>query len=235
MKKNFAPTALFTLLLACLIAFSVNAQQKTPSLKALYFNLPFKLGKTDYRYQAYGIQSAWKNGLLIGIDRERYKNTPDNIPSDYDPGTATFLGFPLNIALPEATTRYTTITAGYRKPLSRNTWFTIEAGPSMVKKDRFSFKKAVPATNNTTGSWGDAFLQLFGISGTPGNYDIEKTTQNQFGGAWRSSLQWAFTNYTALQLGVHGNFTRNETRFGVYFSFAVGLQGAGPRKLRKPL
>lgn len=233
MKKLLALMPLL-LFVASLFPFAAAAQKKNEALKALYFNLPFRLGKTEYRYQAYGIQSAWKNGLMFGIDRENYKNTPDNFPKDFDPGTVTILGLPMNVALPEATTRYTTFTTGYRKPLSRNTWITAEAGPSLVKKDMYSFRKKDPNAGSTTDPWVDAFGQLFGISGTPSNYSSEKTTVKQLGGSFRSSLQWAFTNYSALQLGVHGNFTRNESRFGAYFSLAIGLQGIGPRRIRKP-
>lgn len=234
MKKLTAQTTFFCLILACLIPFGTAAQQKNTALKALYFNLPFKLGKTEYRYQAYGLHSVWGKGLVVGIDRERYRNTPGNLPADYSVGTITLLNIPVTSQLPQAETRYTSITAGYRKALSRNTWLTVEAGPSLIKKEYYQFTKSTPSSGTIYDPWTTFFNDLFGITATNANYTYEKTTRNQTGATFRSSFQWAFTNFSAIHLGVHGNFTGKESRFGAYFSIAIGLQGTGPRKTNKP-
>ncbi len=229
MKKAIYCFVLIIPISICVPLSGLFAQKKESSLKALYLELPFRIGFPGTKYSGSGIQTVWSKGWMFGISKEKFRNEPDNLPADYTPASSNFLGS-ISFDKPQVTTHYNSFTAGFRKNISRNTWVAFEAGPSFVRKEVLKFS---PSENTAgTQNWLGDFFDLFGISATPSNYTYSSSIRNQAGAVINGNIQWAFTSLTALHLGLQSHFTSGESRVNAYLGVSIGLQGSQPRKAK---
>ena len=132
---------------------------------------------------------------------------PKNLPSDYEPGYTLILFFPIPDAMPSVRMSALNFTGGKLFPLGRKTWFTAEAGLSIVSGETFQF-----TLQPTVGDW--AYISS--------NYSAQKKPHTTVGGMIKTDFNWAFTPYVGLSIGGFANMNSIQSPVGVEFKLIAG-------------
>ncbi len=216
-KTKNAALSCFFIPLFVYSAFTVKAQTAETGVKKIYLQAGGGVTTHSGSNNEIGVQAVVNNKWSATFSYQSFSMKPANLPSDYQPETGIVFFFPYtkNITVDM---KLFSLTAGKYFPISRNTWFTTEAGLSIVNGQKANFQ---PATQTTT----DPALLLILTSITTSNYTTTIENKTTLGGMIRADLNWAFTSFMGLGAGVFANFNSIQSPIGANLKLTLGLMG----------
>lgn len=202
MKKVFVFTLLFV------VAITSFGQKKDTIVNKIY--LQFAGGGSSHHgsFVEMGIQANFKNNWLGTFSIHNIKLTPNNIPSDYEPGVTFIFFLQFEDAMPKTSMKLYSFTAGKLFEAGRKVWFTTEAGFSIVSKEKLIFTKQ-SGTNID-------FVYY------ASNYAINRENVSAVGGMIKADANWAFCSFAGLGAGVFANVNSIQSQIGAQVKLTVG-------------
>ena len=194
--------------LAFLLVINSQAQEKT--FQKYYFQVGGGASSKNGIFDEYSIHAVLKNNWTIGLSYQSMNMDPKNLPSDYEPGYTTFFMIPIPDAMPSVDMNVISVTAGKCLPTGRKTWFSAEAGMSVVSGEKMNFTRQHVPSNN-------GFLDY-----TPSNYGSTMEKKTTMGGMLKADFNWAICRYIGIGLGAHANLNSIQSTTGIEFKFIVG-------------
>src|SRR5580765_4346659 len=130
---------LLFLLIASVTTLFLSAQTKPTNIKKFY--VEGGIGATNHNgvFANLGATAVLQNNWMASISYYHLDMNPQNLPSNYERGYTLILIFPIPDAMPSVKMSQVNFTAGRFFPLGRKTWFTTEAGLSVVTGEKMSF------------------------------------------------------------------------------------------------
>lgn len=214
------PTSKITALVAFFICFSlvINAQSKTSALKKIYGQMGGGPVSKSGSSGNFAFQSVWKNNLVGTLSYQSVSANPKNLPSDYKRGYSYFILLPVPDAMPEQEISILSLTVGKLFSSGRKTWFTTEAGISLVKGDKFTFNRQAVQNEN-----------LIFVGYSTSNYTIQKESTSGMGGQLKVDFSWAFCSFAGLGVGVHANVNAVQSVIGTELKINIGWMNRGQK------
>ncbi len=191
------------LLLACLLSAAMRGQTKEAPVKKIYLQLAGGASSHDGTVSEFGIQAVLKHNWTATFSYHIMEMDPKNLPADYDPGY--FLILPG--MYPTVKMNLFSLTGGKCFQTGRKTWFTTEAGFSVVNGEQMSFTRK--AADN--GGWY-----------SNSNYSESTEKKNTVGGMLKADFNWAFLPYAGLGAGVFANFNSIQSPVGFQIKLICG-------------
>lgn len=225
----------FILLLSCSSAFNMYGQTGESFVKKTYLQMGGGGCSFNGVNSEVGIQAILKNNWSATFSYHQLNDmTPKNQPSDYMPETGT--GFFLFIPIPytnQVTSKmnFYSLTAGKIFSVGRKTWFTTEAGISIVNGEKVTYKSINNANRNSNNY---SFFFLFGNQvDSYSNYTTNIESKTAIGGILRADINWAFSSIMGLGAGVFANFNSIQSPVGYNIKLTLGWMHLG-KKEKKP-
>jgi hypothetical protein len=216
MRKSIFP--IFTGLLIFQFVFNLEskAQVTEKPLTKLYLELATGPTTDNGAFGGLGLQGMLKNNWVATVSYQQLDINPKNLPSDYEQGyTVIILPFPDE--MPATTMNIISFTGGKRIGSGRKTWFTTEAGISVISGDEFSFTKQ-PVEH----------YDLY----TTSNYNVKKEAKTTIGAMLKADFTWAFTPYVGLGAGAFVNVSSLQTPVGGQIKLMVGWLNTKKKKVQ---
>ena len=199
---------LLFLLISSLATFPLYAQNSSNPFKKIYIDGGAGPASHNGAYAQLGLKGVLKNNWTASISYYAVDMDPKNLPADYEPGVTLLLIFPVPDAMPSVNMKLINFTGGRYFELGRKTWFTADAGISIVTAKKLEFTRK-PATTN------DWFY-------FPSNYSTEETSQFTIGGIIRTDFTWAFARYFGMGVGAFANVNSIQSPVGFEFKLMAG-------------
>jgi hypothetical protein len=200
------------------LSFTMVLGQKDPLISKVYLQVGAGPSTYEGSFSKYGVQMVLRNDWVATISHFSGNMVAKNLPGDYEPGSGSFLGIPLNNGKPLQKLDMKSLTAGKIFKLNRSVWFTAEGGVSVTKGDKFTF---TPQAVTTADMWI--------ASSTTSNYDTKRENKTAVGGMMQANLLWAFCPFAGLCIGGFANLNSIQSQVGFEFSLVVGWMHRGPR------
>ena len=205
------------LLLSSLIFLGTYGQTKKTSLEKIYLHVAGGASSHKGSFSEFGVQTVLKHNWTSTFSYHSIEMNPKNLPANYDPGYTVVFFIPLRNADPAIHMKLYSLSAGKFLKAGRNTWFTTEAGLSVVNGEKISFS---PVSVNQSGN--DPLFLLFGIAYTPPNYNTTVEKKTTIGGILRANFNWAFSSFAGLGAGVFANFNSIQSPVGFDIKLTCG-------------
>lgn len=209
--KNLIQTSL--IIFTCLLSSLVYAQAKPALLNKIYFQ--GAAGGNSHKGIAseIGIQAVLKNNWIATLSYNSIDMRPKNLPGDFDPGATILLFIPIEGETPSVDMKLFGLTIGKYYKGGRNTWYTTEAGLSLVSGKEISFSKNI----------GDPSTWYFLFVGeTPSNYTFSEQKKTTMGAMLKADFNWAFSSFAGLGVGVFANFNSIQSPLGFQCKLIIG-------------
>lgn len=185
-----------------------------------------------------GIKTILKNNWSTTLSYHQIETMiPKNQPSDYRPesGTSYIFYIPIPYTNEPLSTKMNiySLTAGKYFPLGHKIWFTTEAGISLVKGEKVTYRPSGPNNHNPDIDFTDNFITLlFGIANTVSSYSNYSTSienKTTIGGMLRADINWAFSSFMGLGVGVFANFNSIQSPVGYNIKLTIGWMNRGEK------
>ena len=193
---------LLFVLISSLATISLTAQIKSSGITKFYVDGGVGVASHNGVFATLGGTAVLQNNWLASISYYKLDMTPKNLPSNYEPDFFLFLG-----SMPSVKMSVVNFTGGRLFPLGRKTWFTAEAGLSVVSGEKFQFTSQ-PAVDY--------------LIYTSSNYSTQKTKHTTVGGMLRTDFNWAFTPYFGLSAGAFVNMNSIQSPVGAEVKLIAG-------------
>ncbi len=209
--KNVASYCFIIFLFNCF--FTAKAQTNENPLTKFYLQGAGGASSRSGSYSELSLQGVVHNKWSFTLSYHDLIMKPKNLPSDYQPetGVVFFIPYTDNV---EVNMKLFSVTAGKYFPLGRNSWFTTEAGFSVVNGEKATFQK--------TPSQDIGFLFFWG---TTSNYKATIEKKTAVGGMLRADFNWAFCRFMGLGTGVFANFNSIQSPIGYNVKLTLGAMG----------
>jgi hypothetical protein len=208
----------FTILLLILISKASIAQQ-TPSIQKLYAEFGAGGVSNKGEFASAGVQAIWKNDWITTFSYHNINMQPKNLPSDYERGYSIILFFPIPNAMPNVDMSIYSLTAGRYLKAGRNTWFTTNAGLSLVNANELEFSKRTNDPSWTIGFFGEELS----------NYTYKEEKKTSIGAMVNADFNWAFASFAGLGAGVFTNINSIQSPIGYNLKLIIGKTGREKR------
>ena len=193
----------------CSAAFS---QSNNTPLSKIYFQAGAGAASKNGIFSDLGVQAVLKNNWITTLSYHSIDMEPKNLPADYDPGYTIIIFIPIANETPSIDMKALSFTAGKFYRSGRNTWFTTEAGLSVVTAREMKFAKT-----SDDPSWYLGFVGEKVSNYTHG--DEKKTTM---GAMLKADFNWAFSSFAGLGGGVFANLNSIQSPVGFQIKLIVG-------------
>ena len=217
MKKSIFPIFTGLLMFQFICTLESKGQVTEKPLNKLYAELAAGGTTHNGAFGGFGLQGILKNNWVASFSYQNLDIDPKNLPSDYQPGFVIIVILPLPDAMPTANMNIISFTGGKRFGTGRKTWFTTEAGISVISGDEFSFTKQP--------------VKQQGLY-TTSNYDIKSEAKTTIGAMLKADFNWAFTPYVGLGAGAFVNFSSMQTPVGGHIKLIVGWLNTKKKKVQ---
>jgi hypothetical protein len=204
-SKNLLPTAL--ILLSCFLNLATSAQTKETAVKKVYGQIGVGAAGKNGVVADLGIQAILKKNWTATVSYQSIEMDPKNLPADYEQGYTIIFILPLYDEFPAVKMNLISFTAGKYFETGRKTWFTTEAGISIVTGDKLTFTPQ-PAIHD--------------IWYATSNYSVTKETTTTVGAMLKADFNWAFSPYVGLGAGVFANFNSIQAPVGFQVKLLFG-------------
>jgi hypothetical protein len=200
-------------LLIFVLLFSTPAfsQSKTASLSKIYLQGGAGAAGNKGFFTDLSVQAVLKNKWITTLSYHSIDMEPKNLPADYDPGYIVILFFPIPNETPSSDLKVLSFTAGKYYKMGRKTWFTTEAGLSLVNGKEMKFSKS------NASSW-TAII----VGENPPNYTKTEVKKTSMGAMLKADFNWAFASFAGLGAGVFANFNSVQSPVGFQIKLIVG-------------
>jgi hypothetical protein len=195
------------LLISSLATITLTAQNKPSSLTKFYIDGGGGVASHNGVFAELGATAILKKNWLASVSYYYLDMNPKNLPSNYEQGYTIIVLFPIPDAMPSVAMRVFNFTGGKIFPLGRKTWFTAEAGVSIVSGETFQFTPQ-PIEED--------------FSYVSSNYSTQKKSQTTVGGVLRTDFNWAFTPYVGLSIGGFANMNSIQSPVGLEVKLIAG-------------
>lgn len=204
--KSLIQTTSFLLLL-CLLCFAANGQAKQPVVKKIYSQVGGGPASQDGTVSEFGIQAVLKNNWTTTVSYQSIEMDPRDLPADYKSGYTIILVFPIYDVYPVLKMNLFSLTAGKLFEAGRSTWFTTEAGFSIINGEKMNFTSQ-PVVQDVWYS--------------TSNYAIKKENKTTIGGMLKADFNWAFLPFLGLGAGAFANFNSIQSPVGFQVKIICG-------------
>ncbi len=198
---------LFIFLISSFTTLGLCGQTSSNTFMKLYIDGGTGVANYHGIYQQFGLKGVFKNSWMAGISYYNIEMDPRNLPSDYTAGATTVLIVPIPDEMPTVKMMLINFTGGKFFPLGKKTWFTTEAGISIVTGDVLEFKPQAVSEE-----WDH-------ISS---NYSTTEKSKTTVGGIIKADFTWAITRHFGLGVGAFGNVNSIQSPVGFEFKFLFG-------------
>ena len=212
-KTNSSSQITFCLLLSILLCSIGYSQPKSKALNKIYLQAAAGGASRSGFVSELGVQSVFKNKWVATISYHNIDMEPKNLPKDFDPGYLIVLFIPIPGETPSVDMNLISLTMGRYFKGGRNTWFTTEAGLSVVNGKKISFSR----NKEGSSTW---VFPLFGE--TPSNYVFTEEKKSTIGAMFKADVNWAFASFAGLGAGVFANFNSIQSPVGFHIKVIVG-------------
>jgi hypothetical protein len=194
----------------CPAAFS---QSNNTPLSKIYFQAGAGATSKKGIFSDLGVQAVLKNNWITTVSYQSVDMEPKNIPADYDPGTTIILFIPIEQETPSANMKILSFTLGKYIKGGKNTWFTTEAGLSVVSAKKTTFSK-------NTGDMSSWYILFAGE--TPSNYTYTQEKKSTMGAILKADFNWPFSSFAGVGAGVFANFNSMQSPVGFEIKLILG-------------
>jgi len=198
---------LLSLLILSFATFSLLAQSNPGSIKKFYVDFGAGGASNNGAFAQMGATAVLKSNWTISASYYSVDVDPKNLPSDYEQGCTILLIFPIPDPMPSANLNMVNFTAGKLFPMGRKTWFTTEAGISIVSGKSFHF-----TSQPVEMDW----------SYISSNYATEEVSKTSIGAMFRADFNWAFSRFVGLSAGAFANANSIQSPVGFEIKLLVG-------------
>jgi hypothetical protein len=193
--------------LSCLLCFVTNGQTKQPVVKKIYSQVGGGFANQDGVVSDFGIQAVLNDNWTATVSYQSIEMDPKDLPADYKPGYTILFIFPIPDVYPAVKMNLFNFTAGKLFEAGRSTWFTTEAGFSIVNGEKMNFTSQ-PVVQDVWYS--------------TSNYAIKKENKTTIGAMLRADFNWAFLPFVGLGAGAFANFNSIQSPVGFQVKLIVG-------------
>ncbi|HEX6169066.1 MAG TPA: hypothetical protein VFZ33_05190 [Chitinophagaceae bacterium] len=220
MKKILKNSAACCLLIFLFLysPFTIMAQKKESTIRKVYLQAGAGGNTLDGDHGELSLQTIFNNKWSATISYHSLSMKPKNLPSDYVPGTGTFLFFIPYSDNVVVNMNLFSLTAGKYFQTGKKSWITTEAGLSIVNGETASFQRTASTTI-------EPFGIIFGITGTTSNYNYTIENKSSIGAMIRADYNWAFSRFFGLGAGVFANFNSIQSPVGYNLKLTMGWMG----------
>lgn len=220
MKKILKNSAACCLLIFLFLysPFTIMAQKKESTIRKVYLQAGAGGNTLDGDHGELSLQTIFNNKWSATISYHSLSMKPKNLPSDYVPGTGTFLFFIPYSDNVVVNMNLFSLTAGKYFQTGKKSWITTEAGLSIVNGETASFQRTASTTI-------EPFGIIFGITGTTSNYNYTIENKSSIGAMIRADYSWAFSRFFGLGAGVFANFNSIQSPVGYNLKLTMGWMG----------
>ena len=222
-QTNFTYFASFFLLI---ISSTISEAQTAKTITKFYLQGSAGGGSFNSSYSDLGLQAMLKNKWSLSLSYQTLDMRPNNIPSDYIPGTSEgfFLFFPYSVTdqVDNVEMKLVSLTGGRYFKLRRNTWATTEAGLSVVQGQKLRFTSQ-PITS------GSSFYFIGWENYTTSNYQTTVENRKTVGAMMKADVNWAFASFMGIGCGVYANVNSIQSPVGAHVKLMIGLMGREKR------
>jgi hypothetical protein len=189
--------------------------QKSPDIQKIYAD--FSAGGVSNKgaFASAGVQAVWKNDWVTTFSYHSIDMQPKNLPSDYERGYSVFLFIPIPSAMPNVDMNIYSLTAGRYIKSGKNTWFTTNAGLSLVNANQLKFSRRMDDPSWTFGFVGEE----------ASNYTYSEEKKTSLGAMVNADFNWAFASFAGLGAGVFTNLNSIQSPVGFSIKLIVGKTG----------
>jgi len=196
-----------TLTLLIALAIVSFGQAKEQPVKKIYLQLGLGASSMNGSSADLGIQAILKKNWSLTFSYQNIQMDPKDLPSDYEPGYTFIFVIPIPDARPEVDMSLLSLIAGKFFSTGRKTWFTTEAGLSVVNGDKITFTSQDITSNGFY---------------TSSNYAVSTVKKTTIGAMLKADFNWAFCPYVGLGAGVFANFNSIQSPIGGQIKLIVG-------------
>ena len=202
MKKIMSLPLLLTL---ATVSFcqQTGGQAKQSGFKKIYFEAGTGLTSSNGVSFNLGVQAILKNNWVATISYQGIEMDAKNTPADYEPA----FDFLFTDPMPTNDMKVINFTMGKYFATGRKTWFTTEAGLSIVSGQELKFTSQPIETG---------FLYW------SSNYSVQKENKTTIGGVLKADFNWAFLPFAGLGAGVYANFNSIQSPVGFEIKLLLG-------------
>jgi len=202
MKKIMSLPLLLTL---ATVSFcqQTGGQAKQSGFRKIYFQAGTGFASSNGVSVNLGVQAVLKNNWVATISYQSIEMDAKNTPADYEPA----LNFLFPDPMPANDMKAFNFTVGKYFETGRKTWFTTEAGLSIVSGQELKFAKQPIETG---------FLYW------SSNYAVQKENKSTIGGVLKADFNWAFLPFAGLGAGVYANFNSIQSPVGFEIKLLLG-------------
>ncbi len=216
-KTNNTIQKISLLLLSCFLCFAAYSQTKEKSVKKIYLQAAAGGTSQNGFSGELGIQAILKSNWTATFSYHKIEMDPQNLPADYKEGVTILVFFPVYDEFPYNNMNLFSFTTGKFFETGRKTWFTTEAGFSIVNGEKVKFTSQPVVVS---------FLH------TSSNYSFTKEKKTTFGGMLKADFNWAFLPYVGLGAGVFANFNSIQSPVGFQLKLTCGWMNNKKKTLK---
>ena len=198
---------IISLALFLFFATASFSQTKETSIKKFYLEIAGGGSSQNGSVAEFAVQAIFKNNWTASFSYHNIDMNPKNLPADYKQGYTLFILIPIPDVLPSNNMNVFSFSGGKFFSAGRKTWFTTEAGLSIVNGQTYSFTRQ-PVTNNG----------LYFSS----NYAAKEESKTTIGGMLKADFNWAILRFLGLGAGVFANFNSIQSPVGFQVKLMVG-------------
>jgi hypothetical protein len=220
-KTNSVVQTTFCLIFSILLYSVGHSQAAGKELTKIYLQGAVGGASHSGFLSELSVQGVIKNNWVATLSYHNIDMEPKNLPKDYDPGEVIIILIPIPGETPSVDMRVISLTMGKFFKGGRNTWFTTEAGLSVVNGKKLNFSKNDASSPN----W---IFPLFGE--TPANYVFTEEKKSTIGAMFKADVNWAFASFAGLGAGVFANFNSIQSPVGFQIKLIVGKMNREKRK-----
>ena len=193
------------LLILATVSFcqQTDGQAKQSGLRKIYFQAGTGINSPNGVSFNLGVQAVLKNNWVGTISYQRIEMNAKNLPADYERE----LDFIILYPVPTNDMNVFNFTMGKYFETGRKTWFTTEAGLSVVSGQELKF-------TSQPIEWD--FLH------SSSNYSVQKENKTTIGGVLKADFNWAFLPFAGLGAGVFANFNSIQSPVGFEIKLLIG-------------
>ena len=195
------------LLVVSFATVSLFAQTETSTFKKFYADGGGGISSYQGGFGTFGVTAVLKNDWIASMSSYSFDINPKTLPSNYETGYTIFIIFPIPDEMPSQHLKLFNITAGKLFQSGRKTWFSTEAGLSIVNGEKFHF-----TSQEIKSDW---FY-------TSSNYSTQKESSTTAGLMLKSNFTWACTPYCGFSVGAFANLNSIQSPVGVEFKLIAG-------------
>lgn len=195
------------LLLSCLLCVVTYSQTKETTVKKLYLQAGGGPASQDGSFSELGIQAVLKNNWTAKVSYQSIDMDPKGLPADYKSGYTILLVFPIPDVYPAVKMNLFSFTGGKLFEAGRRTWFTTEAGFSIINGEKINFTP-------------QPVVQDFLYSSS--NYSVKKENKTTIGAMLKADFNWSFLPFLGLGAGAFANFNSIQSPVGFQLKLICG-------------